>query len=184
MQQKRGVITGLVVAATAWLLATAGGLGLTLEGHAAGLLPPGGSSQRADVARSASAGGTTVQDLAGGAPCDTQKATPDQDPASGTNMTTLSSSSDGTAQEASFHLCGGPDPQAERAIEQLIAGRSFSATLISRPDGCADLTLRVTSSAPNSSARQSATMTVSTGSGRISVRIISEQGTTRVSIGA
>src|SRR5918911_3679071 len=43
------------------------------------------------------------------------------------------------ARDGTFHICGA-DPQAERTIEQLIAGRGFNATLSARGDGCADLT--------------------------------------------
>src|SRR4051794_38285077 len=40
-----------------------------------------------------------------------------------------------------FHLCAGSDPQLEQQIEQAVAGRPFSATLVGRPDGCGDLTI-------------------------------------------
>ena len=45
--------------------------------------------------------------------------------------------------QASFRLCGGVDATTARAIEQLVAGRGFSARLVGRPDGCADLTIAV-----------------------------------------
>ena len=89
--------------------------------------------------------------------------------------------------EATFRLCGGPDPQAERAIEQLIDGRSFRARLVSRGDGCAELTITVL---PQSSAgaligRQSTQLTLSVGSGNVlSIRIATKNGVTKASIGA
>ncbi len=84
------------------------------------------------------------------------------------------------ANEGSFRLCG-PDPAVARAIEQLVAGRGFSASLFSRGDGCADLTIRVTS--PVTSGTSSSSLNVSIGSGRnLSMRIVSEQGATRVTL--
>jgi hypothetical protein len=86
------------------------------------------------------------------------------------------------AQEGTFHLCG-PDNQAARAIEALIAGRSFNASLTSHGDGCADLTIRATSTAA-SGGSASSTVSVSLGSGqRLSIQIVSEGGATHVNIG-
>jgi hypothetical protein len=86
-----------------------------------------------------------------------------------------------TTPEASFRLCGA-DAQAARAIEQLVAGRSFSASAVSRGDGCVDLTVRATSAL--ASGQASSTLNVSLGSGqRLSIHIVSEGGATRVSIG-
>jgi hypothetical protein len=85
------------------------------------------------------------------------------------------------ATEGTFQLCG-PDEQAARAIEKLIAGRSFSASLTSTGSGCAALTIRTTSAAI-ASGRSSSTMNVSLGSGqRLSIQIVSESGLTHVSI--
>jgi hypothetical protein len=87
-----------------------------------------------------------------------------------------------SAQEGTFHLCGA-DPQAEQAIEQLIAGRSFSTSLTARGDGCADLTVRVTGQ--NAAGSATSNLSVSLGSGQtLSIQIVSERGATRVSIGA
>jgi hypothetical protein len=86
--------------------------------------------------------------------------------------------------QASFVICG-PDAAAERAIEQLIGGRtSFSTSLQGRSDGCVDLTIRVDPAAQmNTGGRQSTRQTVSTGRGpRISVEIVSESGVTRAAI--
>ena len=85
-------------------------------------------------------------------------------------------------QEGTFHLCGGADTSAAaRAIEQLIAGRGFSASLSSRGDGCADLTIRVNSSSTGGSA--SSRLKVSLGSGQsLDIEILSERGATRVAI--
>lgn len=94
------------------------------------------------------------------------------------------------ALQATFRLCGTADPPIERAIEQLVAGRGFSARLVGRQDGCADLTLNISPQAsPGSlSSRQSASLTVSAGSGhpaqRIAVRLVSENGVTHANIGA
>ena len=80
-----------------------------------------------------------------------------------------------------FHLCG-PDPQAERAIEQLLAGRGFSASLVARGDGCADLTLRATGDAATGGSATN--LSVSLGSGRtLMIQIVSERGATRASVG-
>ena len=89
--------------------------------------------------------------------------------------------SGGPTQEGSFHLCG-PNDQVARAIEQLVAGRGFSASVSSRGDGCADLTIKTTS--PISSGRAASTLKVSLGSGQnLSIQIVSEDGATHASIG-
>ena len=86
--------------------------------------------------------------------------------------------------QASFRLCGGSDPSTARAIEQLIAGRSFSASLNGRPaDNCADLNIQV---APQAGAgSQTINLTVSAGNSSrpITVQITSENGATHASIG-
>jgi hypothetical protein len=82
---------------------------------------------------------------------------------------------------ATFHLCG-PDQAAAQAIEQLIAGRSFSATLSARGDGCADLTIQVTS--PNPAGSASSHLVVSLASGKaLDLSIASSGGATQVNIG-
>jgi hypothetical protein len=86
------------------------------------------------------------------------------------------------AMEATFRLCGA-DSQAERSIEQLVAGRGFSTTLTSRGDGCADLLVRVTSPAVSGTGSISSNLSVSVGSGQtLSVRIVSENGATHAHI--
>jgi hypothetical protein len=86
------------------------------------------------------------------------------------------------AQEGTFHLCGA-DAQVARSIEQLIAGRGFSATLSAKGDGCADLTIRVNLPVSTGS-RASSSLKVSLGSGQsLSIQIVSEDGATRVSVG-
>lgn len=83
-------------------------------------------------------------------------------------------------QEATFHLCGASSETA-RAIEQLIAGRSFSSTLSSHGDGCADLTIRVTSTNPTNGTASS-NLSVSLGGGtNLSIEISSAGGATHVS---
>lgn len=90
-------------------------------------------------------------------------------------------SSGGPTQQGSFHLCG-PDAQVARAIEQLVAGRGFSASVSTRGDGCADLTIKTIS--PVSNGRASSTLKVSLGSGQsLSIQIVSEDGATHASIG-
>ncbi|MBI3972716.1 MAG: hypothetical protein HY332_15680 [Chloroflexi bacterium] len=86
--------------------------------------------------------------------------------------------------EATFRLCGTANPQAERAIEQLVGGGAFSATLTSRQDGCADLTIKSTGAAPAGvSVAQRTNLSVNSGGNRIDVRVASENGVTRVTIG-
>jgi hypothetical protein len=87
--------------------------------------------------------------------------------------------------QASFRLCGGSDAPTARALEQLIAGRSFSASLNSRSaDTCADLTIHV---APQAAAAGSQTISLSVSAGSparpITVQITSENGATHASIG-
>jgi hypothetical protein len=86
-----------------------------------------------------------------------------------------------------FRLCGGSDPATARAIEQFIAGRGFSARLVSRSDGCADLTITVSPGPVNpSSGRQSSHLSVSAGGGNgppISIQIVSQNGVTHVVTG-
>ena len=84
-------------------------------------------------------------------------------------------------QQATFHLCGA-SPDTAHAIEQLIAGRSFSSSLSSHGDGCADLTIRVTSdTATNGTV--SSNLSVSLGGGtNLSIQIESAGGSTHVSI--
>jgi len=86
------------------------------------------------------------------------------------------------ASSGAFHLCG-PDPQAAAEIEQLIAGRGFSASLSARGDGCADLTIHAN---PQSVGGGSASshLVVSLGSGQsLNLQITSQGGATHVSIG-
>ena len=97
-----------------------------------------------------------------------------------------------TLDEATFRLCGEPDPQVERSIEQLVGGRSFSVKLSSRSDGCADLTIKVSPEPACSSCytRQSTNLAMSVGAKSdtqghgISVQIVTENGVTRATIGA
>jgi hypothetical protein len=85
-------------------------------------------------------------------------------------------------QEGNFHVCG-TNAQVAQAIEQLIAGRGFSARLTSRGDGCADLAITVMSP-DTTSGRASSNLSVSLGSGRgLSIQIVSEDGATHASIG-
>jgi hypothetical protein len=85
------------------------------------------------------------------------------------------------AQEGTFRLCG-PDGQAAAAIEKLIAGRSFNASLTTHGDGCADLTIRTTSVA-STGGKASSTLNVSLGMGQqLSIQIVSEGGATHVTI--
>jgi hypothetical protein len=84
------------------------------------------------------------------------------------------------SSQGSFHLCG-PDASAAQAIEQLIAGRSFSASLNTTADGCADLIVRATSPVGNGSA--TSRLSVSLGNGQnLQIQIMSQNGATHVSI--
>lgn len=88
----------------------------------------------------------------------------------------------GNSNSGTFHICG-PDPQAEQAISQLLAGRGFSARLSARNDGCADLTIIPTSPGATSGSA-STNLNVSLGSGRnLSIKIVSEGGASHASIG-
>lgn len=89
---------------------------------------------------------------------------------------------DTSTSGATFHICG-PDSGVEHAIEQLIAGRGFNASLRAGGDGCADLTIRPSGS-PVGSGSTSTNLSVSTGSGHtLTLRIESTQGATSASIG-
>jgi hypothetical protein len=84
------------------------------------------------------------------------------------------------ADQGTFNLCSA-DPGTAKAIEDLIAGRGFSSSLIARGNGCAELTVRATSPATSGSATSN--LNVSIGSGRsLSIRIVSENGATRVTL--
>jgi len=86
------------------------------------------------------------------------------------------------AQSGTFRLCGGDEQTTAHAIEQLIAGHGFSASLSAKGDGCADLTIRVSPQATSGSA--SSQLNVSLGSGKnLSIQIVSQAGATSVSIG-
>jgi hypothetical protein len=123
---------------------------------------------------------TTDSDTPGNVPAIPCPAMPDaktQPPAPAPAAASASGATEGT-----YQLCG-PDDQAARSIEQLIAGRSFSASLSTSGNGCASLTIKTTSAAP-ASGRASSTVKVSLGSGQpLSIQIVSEGGATHVTIG-
>jgi hypothetical protein len=86
-----------------------------------------------------------------------------------------------SAQSGTFRLCGGDQQSTAQAVEQLIAGHGFSASLSSTGDGCADLTIRVSSQPSGGMA--SSQMNVSLGSGaNLSIQIVSQGGATHVTI--
>jgi hypothetical protein len=126
---------------------------------------------------------TTEADIEQATAPDSTEAPVPQTTLSPTNQAAAASTDRG---ERNFVICG-PDAAVERAIEELIAGRtSFSTLLSSRPDGCADLTIRVDprATAGATGGRQSSRQTVSAGGGpAISVQIVSENGVTRAVIG-
>ncbi|GEM_PF-2979045 len=78
-----------------------------------------------------------------------------------------------------FRICGTSDPQAEKAIEQLINGHNFSASMVSRSDGCADLTVKVS---PGTTGNGSSTTNIAVGN--IAIKIVSQNGVTTAHIGA
>jgi hypothetical protein len=125
---------------------------------------------------------TAVSSNADSAPC------PPVPPAIAQLLPTLTppvapSAVNSNSNSAMFRLCGA-DPQAEQAIAQLIAGRAFNAKLFAGGDGCAELTITATSQSPTSGS-SSTNLSVSLGSGRnLSIKIASESGVTRVSIGS
>jgi hypothetical protein len=93
------------------------------------------------------------------------------------------SASEPSTGGGTFHLCGADDSTA-RAIEQLVGGRSFSTSLSSRGDGCADLTVRPADAVISGNSRAASNVSVSLGSGQnLSIQIVSEGGATHVSIG-
>ena len=90
-------------------------------------------------------------------------------------------SQSGTLDRPDAERLAAVDPQIERAIEQLVAGRSFSATLVGLKDGCAELSITATGSA-SGAGRQSTNLTIGGGQG-VAVRIVSENGSTHATIG-
>jgi hypothetical protein len=81
-----------------------------------------------------------------------------------------------------FVICGS-DPPTERAVEQLVGGRGFSATLVARGDGCADMMVRVNPDMVGGTSSSTIKLSVSLGSGRVlDVQIASERGATHASI--
>jgi hypothetical protein len=107
---------------------------------------------------------------------------PAQTPPTAAPAPAAPAASSGTASQGSFHLCG-PDASTAHDIEHLIAGRSFSASLSSTADGCADLMIRPTSPVGNGSATSQ--LSVSLGSGQnLQIQITSQNGATHVSIGS
>lgn len=83
------------------------------------------------------------------------------------------------ALQATYHICG-PDAQTAQAIEQFIAGHNASASLVGQSNGCADLTITVSTDAGVSTGQSSSTETVD----HISVRISTASGATHVTITA
>jgi hypothetical protein len=129
-------------------------------------------------------GDTTVVNIDGDAPsaqCPTvPPAIATLIPPTATTGAVTPAGSAGAGQQGTFHVCGS-DPQTAQAIEQLIAGNGFSATLSARGDGCADLGIRVNPGIGNGSS--STNLSVSLGAGRnLVVQITSEQGATHVNI--
>lgn len=103
-----------------------------------------------------------------------------QAPAPSTMLNPPAPDSAGSAQTM-FRICG-PDAATERAIEALIAGRGFNATLSARGDGCAELTIRP--SGVQNSGSSSSRMSVSIGAGQtLTINIQSAQGATHATIG-
>jgi hypothetical protein len=116
---------------------------------------------------------TVTQSDSQAAPCPT--------PSSASQEPAPPAAASSSASEGTFHLCGS-DAETARQIEQLIGGRSFSATLSAHGDGCADLTIRVTASSPTSGTATSS-LSVSLGAGRnLSIQIVSANGATHVNI--
>jgi hypothetical protein len=120
---------------------------------------------------------TTNDSGAPGAPCATPVLPPSIAPAiPPTPVTSVAAG----GQPGTFHVCGA-DPALETAIQQLIGGRGFSATLESHGEGCADLTIRPTSDVASGTA--SSNLSVSLGSGRnLSIQIMSAQGVTHANV--
>ncbi|MCC6493893.1 MAG: hypothetical protein IT424_12845 [Pirellulales bacterium] len=85
-----------------------------------------------------------------------------------------------------YQLCGQDDPGMARAIEQFIAGRGFSAQLISHSGNCPNLKITVPagSTAGTASGSQQTHLTVKSGGRSVQVDIVSENGVTRANIGS
>jgi hypothetical protein len=126
------------------------------------------------------------QASADGVPCGTNLSTTPADTGIVSSIAAQVAAAQATGQQATFRLCGSSDPMSERAIEQLIAGRSFSTTLTARPDGCADLAVQVSPQAGGtfSSGLQTTNVSVSAGGRTIAVKITTQNGVTHASIGA
>jgi hypothetical protein len=89
-------------------------------------------------------------------------------------------SDQGSPAAATFQICGA-DTRTAQAIEQLIAGRGFNASLRSSANGCAELTIRPVGDAAGGSA--STRLSVSTGQRTLTIDIQSAQGVTHATIG-
>ncbi|MGH2458399.1 MAG: hypothetical protein ACRDIY_05975 [Chloroflexota bacterium] len=150
--------------------------------------PP--AAQAEDVGTGADPWASAFGGRAGGITITTCDSSPTPAPVAptgeGENATPATPSAIQSAPRQTFRLCGASDAATERAIEQLIAGRSYRATLVSRSDGCADLTIAVSpGSGGVANGQQSTNLSVGSGSGgTISARIVSQDGATRVTIGS
>lgn len=85
-----------------------------------------------------------------------------------------------------YQLCGQDDSGLARAIEQFIAGRGFSAQLISRSGACPNLTITIPAGSTSGSARgtQQTHLSVTSGGRDYQIDIVSENGITRASVGS
>ncbi len=181
---RRG-LSALLAAVALWAIAAPGGLGAL----ASPAMPLAQVDQQDLPEEEAPIAADTTDEHTSAWPCDaiTPLMPPQIFNVPGVELPTLSS--DQATPDASFRLCGGPSPEVERALEQLIGGRGFSLNLTSRSDGCADLTVRVAPQAGGTtSGRQMARVSVGVGTGggqtrTIAVQIISENGTTHATVG-
>jgi hypothetical protein len=124
---------------------------------------------------------TTITTTVTSTTSDTQSPAATDCPTPDTAAQAPAPSAPASGQSATFHLCGA-DAGTAHAIEQLIAGRPFSANLSAQGDGCADLLVRVTSSSLNSGTATS-NMSVALGGGKnLSIQIVTDNGTTHVNI--
>lgn len=85
-----------------------------------------------------------------------------------------------------YQLCGQDDSGLARAIEQFIAGRGFSAQLISRSGACPNLTITIPAGSASGSSRgtQKTHLSVTSGGRDYQIDIVSENGITRASVGS
>lgn len=90
------------------------------------------------------------------------------------------------ADQKVYQLCGQDDSGMARAIEQFVAGRGFSAQLISHSGACPNLTITIPTGSASGTAHgsQQTHLSVTSGGRNFQIDIVSENGITRASVGS